>query len=78
MSGYVASARIVSATPRLLRREADEGRLAAATGEADAVLLDVDGVERPGVAARLEERAGRARDRWAQLTFFLTDPNGWR
>jgi hypothetical protein len=78
MSGYVASARIVSASPRALRRERREARADWPSGEAAAIVIDGDGSEATGPAVALQERVGRLRDRWAQLTFFLTDPESWR
>lgn len=79
MSGYVASARVLASSPRLLRRGADGPWVDGTTATFDHVVVDVD---RP--PARLEpanglaERLGRVRDRWTQLTFFLTDPDSWR
>lgn len=78
MSGYVASARIVSATPRTVRREGGASVADSPTGEAVPVLIDGDGSGTVGSAFALGERVGRLRDRWAQLTFFLTDPDSWR
>ena len=79
MSGYVASARIVSAGPRLARGER--------------LLIVVEEVPDPGPGSAIVieavprdssprgpivERLLAARDRWSQLTFFLFDPNSWR
>jgi hypothetical protein len=33
---------------------------------------------RPGLAGSLAERLAAARDRWAQLTFYLSSPDSWR
>jgi hypothetical protein len=33
---------------------------------------------RPGIAGSLAERLAAARDRWAQLTFYLSSPDSWR
>jgi hypothetical protein len=33
---------------------------------------------RPGMAGSLAERLAAARDRWAQLTFYLSSPDSWR
>lgn len=79
MSGYVTSARIVGATPRLARGErraipADEPtrRLSGGVVEIEAI----PGPDRP--PNRNAERWDAARERWSQLTFFLFDPNSWR
>ena len=78
MSGYVASARIVSASPRAVRPERREARADWPSGESAAIVIDGHGSEAIGSAFPFEERVGRVRDRWAQLTFFLTDPDSWR
>ncbi len=79
MSGYVASGRIVSASPRLARSD----RPAIGTDEAPriapspAIVIEAD----PGAAAApgpIVVRLRAARERWSQLTFFLFDPNSWR
>lgn len=79
MSGYVASARIVSAAPRLARGErpaigADEPTKPAVI---TAIVLEAvppdDSRQSPII-----ERVLAARERWSQLTFFLFDPNSWR
>jgi hypothetical protein len=33
---------------------------------------------RPGRVSSLAERLAAARDRWAQLTFYLSSPDSWR
>lgn len=77
MSGYVASARIVSAGPRLARGE----RLAIVVDElprptaGPASVIETVDVSRAGP---IVERLLAARERWSQLTFFLFDPNSWR
>ncbi|HUQ77602.1 MAG TPA: hypothetical protein VM427_01850 [Patescibacteria group bacterium] len=89
MSGYCASARIVSAPPRLARgQELRANRLAVVSEEArrpiasPAMLIEpVPRTTRPGpIEERLhvEERLHAARERWSQLTFFLFDPDSWR
>ena len=79
MNGYAASARVIRVQPRLI----DHGRWTdgapASVAAESAVVEDVDVVaEGGGPAISLAERCDRFRDRWAQLTFFLTDPNSWR
>lgn len=79
MSGYVASARIVSAAPRLARGErlaviADEASRAIASPVTDVETVSVDAL-RPGP---IVERLLAARERWSQLTFFLFDSDSWR
>jgi hypothetical protein len=78
VNGYAASARVIRAKPRLI----DRGRWtdsAPAWAALEPVVEDVDVVVGGGgPAVSLAERCERFRDRWAQLTFFLTDPNSWR
>ena len=79
MNGYAASARVIRVQPRLIEHrrwtEAAGAWMAAET----AVVEDVDvAAGGAGPAISLAERWDRFRDRWAQLTFFLTDPNSWR
>jgi hypothetical protein len=79
MSGYLASARIVRAAPRLVRangafERSIEGALALPVED---VIVEAD----PPVASawgRVAERAAAAGERWSQLTFYLFDPNSWR
>lgn len=33
---------------------------------------------RPGIAGSLAERLAAVRERWAQLTFYLSSPDSWR
>lgn len=79
MSGYVASARIAPAAPRLARGErpgfvADEVPQPVLS---PAIVIEAgpSDVARPGP---IVERLLAARERWSQLTFFLFDPNSWR
>lgn len=78
MSGYVASARIVRATPRLAR----SGHVADATEWAPpAESVDVQVIEAGDAADHgsiLAERREAVHERWSQLTFFLFDPESWR
>lgn len=79
MSGYVASARIASAPPRLARGDrrsidTDQGPHIASS---PALVIEAS----PGDVApngAFVERLRAARERWSQLTFFLFDPNSWR
>lgn len=77
MSGYVASARVLAESPRLLRREAIEPWIDGPTATSDHVVVDAAPAELEP-ANGLAERLDRVRDRWTQLTFFLTDPDSWR
>jgi hypothetical protein len=79
VSGYVASARILAGTPRMIRREALAPAIEPVPHGAAAVTVEL--VPSPWSlepAIGLSERLSRVRDRWAQLTFFLTDPDSWR
>jgi hypothetical protein len=77
VSGYVASARIVRASPRLARAGAtrDPGDWRPAVADA-ASIVD----PRPAHTAEttLSQRLDAMRERWAQLTFFLLDGESWR
>jgi len=80
MTGYAAAARIERASPRLI---AIRGGPSPADGDeppsesvADLVTSADDAVAAAG--APIAERWSAARERWAQLTFYLTDPNSWR
>jgi hypothetical protein len=81
VSGYVASARIVRASPRLARATAtgDPGDWRPAMADqpwiVDAGAVDARG---PSLAMTLAERRDALRERWAQLTFFLFDSESWR
>jgi hypothetical protein len=74
MSAYAATARIRPAAPRLVIGRAIDGDLGvrAVPPEPDEFVTDVD-VQDPFV-----ERVTAARERWAQLTFYLFDPESWR
>lgn len=79
MSGYVTSARIVSAAPRLAR-----GEQPAAVGDEPRKPAVITAIVIEAVAGDdsrrgpIIERLLAARERWSQLTFFLFDPNSWR
>ena len=80
MSGYVASARIVRAAPRLARtggeidlREAPPARMADAPA-----IVETGAAPAPPSGPSLAERRDAFRDRWSQLTFFLLDGESWR
>ncbi len=88
MSGYVASARIVAAAPRLARggravETTGSAALATAIGPSEPRIVDPDlvlndGADPPMARSRLVERGRAVRERWSQLTFYLFDPNSWR
>jgi hypothetical protein len=84
MSGYVASARIVRAAPRLAappRLGPDD--VDRRPRPAVSVLIDVDA---EGNSRGAVQRDGRGhddtlravRDRWAELTFYLFSADSWR
>lgn len=85
MSGYVASIRVVRASPRLVAGRPGELSTAsiatiapaATDAAADAAIVEADGSSVAAVS-RLSERLRAFRDRWSQLTFFLFDPDSWR
>jgi hypothetical protein len=75
MAAYVAMAHIVSARPHrpgTLVADAVERPLAGI----DAQLAELD--DGPALDDRLAERWSYIRDRWAQTTFYLFDPESWR
>lgn len=79
MSGYVASARIVSAAPRLARGERPAIVADEPTKPALITAIVVEAVARDDARhGPISERLLAARERWSQLTFFLFDPNSWR
>ena len=88
MSGYVASARIVAAAPRLARggravETSGSGAWTTATVPSEPRVVDSDlvlsdGADPPMAQSRLVERGRAVRERWSQLTFYLFDPNSWR
>lgn len=73
MAGYEVSARIAGVAPRRAGHGEDADRLPA-TLAADA---PTDLVDRP-LDVTLAERWDTVRERWAQTTFFLFDPDSWR
>jgi hypothetical protein len=81
MSGYVASARIVRASPRLARpggivELAERAQLPVPVPvPAETVEL---GTDLPAAGPTLAERWDAARERWAQLPFVLLDAESWR
>jgi hypothetical protein len=79
MSGYVASARIVRAAPRLVRAN---GAVERSIQAADALpvedLIVEAGPPVPGAWGRVGDWVAAAGERWSQLTFYLFDPNSWR
>ena len=78
MSGYAASARIVRVSPRLIEHEPASPAADWRPSEAGPVVVDGGAVVGPAARTTFAERFDRFRDRWAQLTFFVTDPNSWR
>jgi hypothetical protein len=78
VSGYAASARIVRVSPRLLRHDGGPAVADWRPTETGPVVVDGEAVVRPEPAISLTERIDRFRERWAQLTFYVTDPESWR
>lgn len=78
MSGYVASARIVRAAPRLARADRVGETLDWAPAASTAEVLIEDGDDDTDRGSTLTDRREAFRARWAQLTFFLFDANSWR
>jgi hypothetical protein len=81
VSGYAATARIRGATPRLVAAEHDPwADLTPAVEVADgaAELEAGSGDTLPTPPPTLAERWESARERWAQLTFYLLSPESWR
>ena len=80
MSGYAAAARIGRVSPRFIAGDAPDLRweaLEAAPGFGAVIVTSpADAMAPP--SAPLGERLQAARERWAQLTFYVTDPNSWR
>jgi hypothetical protein len=78
MSGYAASARILSASPRLMRHEAVDRVPDSTVSTSGAVVVDAAGIVEGTPRITVAERWDRFRDRWTQLTFFVTDAESWR
>ena len=77
MAGYAVNTRIERVTPRLARRV--EAGVASGLGprDADRGATPIDLAGRP-FEAILADRWDAIRERWAQATFFLFDPDSWR
>jgi len=85
MAAYAVIARIGRVDPHLTMRELDfdldpdlddlGGPRRGVFADAAVVAVDVVRASEPGL---IGERIGRFRDRWAQVTFFLFDPQSWR
>jgi hypothetical protein len=78
VNGYAASARVIRVQPRLVDHGRSADRAAAWSVVEPAVVEDVELTPDAEPVISLDERWERFRDRWSQLTFFLTDPNSWR
>lgn len=74
MSTYAASARIKPVPPRLVIGRALGSDLSLRTlpEEPDDLVMDVN------VLDPFLERVTAVRERWAQMTFYLFDPQSWR
>jgi len=79
MNGYAAAARIRSVSPHLAggTRDLDEV-VPGSAAETDALVIASPDDLVTGPGWNLSERWAAARERWSQLTFYLTDPNSWR
>ena len=79
MDAYAVSARIGRATPQLVidsvRGCAELTALPAAEFEAVVMLPDGRPIDPDPTLA---ERWDAIRERWSQLTFYVTDANSWR
>jgi len=77
MAGYAATAHITGAQPRFIGSGGTR-----ASEPARAVASETPRPARPVDARPLGERFAewrmRARQEWAQTTFYLFDPNSWR
>jgi hypothetical protein len=78
VNGYAASARVIGVQPRLVDRGRSADRWAIWPVPEPAVVEDIELSADAEPVISLDERWERFRDRWSQLTFFLTDPNSWR
>jgi hypothetical protein len=78
MSGYVAQARIVRAAPRLVRSGLDAARSGGVPRPGPGLAeIEADGAG-DQLGSSLAERWHDVHERWAQLTYFLFDPDSWR
>ena len=78
MAGYSATAHIIRAHPRFI----GSGRARASAEPSYAVASETAGRADPlgarPLGPRIVEWHRRARQEWAQTTFYLFDPNSWR
>jgi len=83
VTAYAVSARVRRARPRLVAHEGGGWTEALRNGARGAddvptiVLTEPDDAL-PLPPPSLSERWSAARERWAQLTFYLLDPESWR
>jgi hypothetical protein len=81
MEGFVASARIERALPRLAdhRRGPDPGRSTSHLGDQPSEVVEVLRADSPGdTRAAIRDRWAAFRERWSELTFYLFDAQSWR
>ena len=80
MNGYAAAARIRSVSPHLVAGTTRHGESLPLTiaVELDDLLVTTTDDEPARSTSGLAERWMAARERWSQLTFYLTDANSWR
>ncbi len=75
MTGYAVTARIERVQPRRTKPSPGaRGTMAAAVPATD----DRVAPTAEDLGPTSSERWGRVRDRWAQLCFYVSDPDGWR
>jgi hypothetical protein len=72
MDGFAAGGRVERVSPRLVHRDADRHAAAEQASEGVTELVEVR------TADPLVDRWAAFRERWAELTFYLFDPQGWR
>ena len=80
MAGYAVNARIERVEPHASRRRVDRRGVGGPTGRATPAAASTP-IDHRAATARGDPRpsAGtRIRERWAQMTFFLFDPDSWR
>ena len=82
MAAYAVIARIGRVDPHLAIRGVGRGRFDVHRSERaptdDGPVIPAVDVVDPVPGEALGERFLRFRERWAQLTFFLFDPDSWR
>lgn len=78
MAAYAVIARIGRVDPHLVLRDVEPARDGAPGGGTAVDVAPRFDVEDTVPFETLGDRVARFRERWAQLTFFLFDPDSWR